>query len=160
MSFDFSIVELPKMLIAGINIQTDMSRAGQDCPALWMTFGERVAAKLHDSPLLDKNVDCSYGISIMQDEMNFVYWAGCAITAAEDLPEGIDSITLPAGSYVTCTVPNLAQLGQALNAMYCDWPTSQDKYQIDMAAACFECYPLYWETDTAFSIFAKVQVQA
>lgn len=139
MSFKFSIVSLPEIKTAGATIETNMERAMQDCPGLWYSFAARMFSELPQYAEIAEKAS-TYGISKMIDEQRFYYSASIEVTSVRELPDGIKVITIPAGLYVMCTVPSLAQLGDAYNALYMQWPEQQTEYAPDMQGVSVEKY--------------------
>ncbi|MFD1259814.1 GyrI-like domain-containing protein [Entomomonas asaccharolytica] len=159
MSFQFTVVELPEIQVAGITVDTDMEKAMIDCPALWHTFAPRICSELADCVEISKTGD-SYGISKMIDENRFTYWAAVQITQINTLPADFKTMTIPAGLYVKAQVPNLDMLGEALTAMYMQWPQSQTEYQLDMQGVSLERYEHNWQPNDPLEIFAAVIKQS
>lgn len=151
----FSVVHLPKIDLVGIHIQTDMKNAEKDCPALWQEFAPRICGELSNCASLSSN-GISYGISKMVDEFRFMYWATIGVDAVDSLPEGMESTAISEGFYVKCAVPSLEKLGEVINAMYSEWPQTQDEYALDMQGICFELYPENWQFSDALEVYASV----
>lgn len=98
MNSTFKLVERAAIQIAGLTVQTDMVHAAQDCPALWQRYGLRLEALVacKNKPVLHE----SYGVSVMQNEKQFVYWAADEYTSLDALPDDFQAMTLPGGVYV------------------------------------------------------------
>lgn len=150
--FDVKVVEYPQKRLAGQRVRTSMQKAQQDCPALWQSFGPGIGgiagAKLAQG---------SFGLCVMLNEADFDYWAAVEIDASASLPDGLESIEVPAGLYATTTVPNLEKLGPAYMFLYEDWPKSQREYGFSGQALSFELYPPNWQLAAAFEIFMPVK---
>lgn len=155
MDFQFTVVELPAIKIAGITVATDMANAAKDCPALWENFGPRICGELSSCADIAKTGE-SYGISKMIDENRFIYWAAVPVNTIDSLPADFDSMTIAAGYYVKGIAPNLEQLGQAFTAMYMQWPATQQEYQLDMQGICFELYRGDWQPSDPIEIYASL----
>lgn len=159
MDFQFTVVELPEIQVAGMTVETNMEKAMIDCPALWHTFGPRICSELANCAEISKTGE-SYGISKMIDENRFTYWAAVQTTRINTLPDDFKTMAIPAGLYVKATVPSLEKLGEAMTAMYMQWPQSQTEYQIDMQGVCLELYGLNWQPNDPLEIYAQVIKQA
>lgn len=155
MKFTFAVKELPEKKLAGIYVKTDMNKAAQDCPALWPVFVERLAELSKQGVVAPFNG--SYGVSIMQDESYFTYWAAIECQPGDVLSEKMETLVLSGGLYVHCTVPSLALLGDAFNEMYMVWPETQEQYQLDMTGPGFEFYDINWQVDGSLTIYAPVK---
>ena len=157
MRYTYSVVTLPEVLAAGISIQTDMQKAQTDCPALWQQFGPLMAQEMADHPyVLDGQ---SYGISIMQNEQAFTYWAALGVkpdTTEDMLPTGVRLVRMAAGDYVQCTVPNLEQIGSAYEELYSEWPATQHTHQLDMSKPGFEAYQKNCDGSIPFALYAPL----
>lgn len=155
MAYDFSIVELKEIQVAGMMNTSDMSNAHKDCPALWHAFGPRIESELAqnaDIPPSSKG----FGISSMIDENRFEYWAVVPVNSIEKLPEGMKTFTIPAGTYVTCHVPNLEHLGPVYETIYGEWPQSQNDYQIDMQGISIESYSMNWQPSDQLDLYVSI----
>lgn len=156
MKFTFTIEEYPETRSVGLTIETDMQNAAKDCPSIWNTFGPRIETEIIPHATVPSNIH-SFGISRMIDEERFHYSAALEITSIQALPENMQEILIPKGLYVKCDVPSLAYIKDAYEAMYMEWPQSQDEYEFDHRGLCFERYPPGAEMETPFEIYAAVK---
>ena len=156
MAYEFTVVDYPKTLVAGLSIQTNLNKASMDCPALWQKFGPQIHSKLSQHVCMASTDTPAYGISKMIDNEFFDYWAAVPVKQEHELPKEFKTMTIPAGKYVKTTVPSLAKLSEAFMAMYTQWPQQQDQYQLDPAGLCFETYDVCWKPEDSLEIYCKV----
>ena len=152
MNFEFNIVELSSKNLIGMKVNSTMATAFKDCPDLWNRFGTRIGELKVIVP------GGGYGISVMKGaEGDFTYWA--AVEVPDDItpPAGMERFSLTGGAYVRTSAPNLTQLGDAFTAMYEQWPASQNEYDIDMIAPCFELYRPGWTPENPLDVFAPLK---
>ena len=132
-----SIVDRPEIKTAGLKVRTTMAKASQDCPSIWQNdFGPRMEAFPADPAFPNQ----SYGLSIMLDSETFDYWAVMPLAPGADVPEGMDTITIPGGKYAECHLESLAQLGEAYTYIYGPWAAGQSGYGMNMQGICYELY--------------------
>ena len=145
--FNVTVVDYEAKHLTGIKVRTSMSKAQQDCPAIWGKLCPKIAG-IEATP--------SYGVAIMLNEVDFDYWA--AVEAPEgQLPEDLEHVDIPAGKYAVCSVPNLASIGEAYTFIFEKWLGSQQTYAYNPQAPCFELYPAHWNPEAAFSIYVAVK---
>lgn len=138
-AFEVSVTERPLTRLVGLTIKTDMVNAKEHCTQLWgQTFLPRMP-EITGKPAGEFQ-GASYGVSIMLDEQHFAYWAALPLCEGRPIPEGMQTLELPAGLYAQCEVPSLAQLGEAYTWLYGQWAQSDQPYAINMQAPCFEYY--------------------
>ena len=139
-------------------IRTNMQKASIDCPAIWQTFGPRMAS-------LSGNAEAefgeSYGLSVMvSEDGTFDYWAAVEMTdemsADVPLPEDMVPVELPGRLYACATVPNLSQVAEAYGTMYMEWPQQQSEYGVNMQATCVEVYRGNWQPDDPVELWVPV----
>lgn len=136
-NFIVTVVDRPAIKAAGIKVRTTMERASVDCPKLWSEeFGPRMCSFPADAARPDE----SYGLSVMIDSEAFDYWAVMPIADGVAAPDGMDTITIPGGTYAECRVESLAQLGEAFTYIYTAWPATQEKYALNMQGMGCELY--------------------
>ncbi len=136
------VITYPEVCVVGMKIHTEGKPT--DIPALWEELGPR-RVEIRD---LDESASVAYGISIMMPDFEqtkaFDYIAGFPVMGKPDeLPEGMDSFTIPAGEYVMVVCPNLASIPQAYKAIYNRWLPQSD-YALDLSNGNF-CFELYGE---------------
>lgn len=155
----FKIVSVSEKKLIGLKVSTTMEKASHDCPSLWMAFGSCSHTELTPLDVLSSSGE-SFGICIMTSENTFDYWATAEITKdimKEKIPSDMAITKIPEGLYVCGEVKNLAELGNVYNALYTEWPQSQNEYIMDIHGACFELYPANWTPDTVFCVYAPVK---
>ena len=136
-NFTVTIVERPAIKTAGLKVRTTMDKTGVDCPKLW---SDDFAPRMGTFPCDASRPGESYGLCIMVDNDTIDYWAVMPIAAGAAVPEGMDSITIPGGTYAECRIDSLAQMGEAYTHLYSVWPASQEKYAVNMQGMCLELY--------------------
>jgi AraC family transcriptional regulator len=144
--FKVSVVDVAAKHLTGMKVRTSMTRAKEDCSAIWQNF----CPKMTD--IYSKE---GYGVSVMLNEQEFDYWAA-ADAGNNPLPEGMGHIDIPAGKYAVCTVPNLDKCGEAYMFIYSTWLGSQTTWKPNMAAPCFELYPADWTPAAPFAVYVPV----
>lgn len=145
--FEMTVVDYQAKHLTGIKVRTSMSKAQQDCPAIWEKFCPKIAG-IEAMP--------SYGVAIMLNEVDFDYWA--AVEAPEgQLAADLERVDIPAGKYAVCSVPNLASLGAAYMFIFEKWLASQQTYAHNEQAPCFEMYPAHWHPEAPLSIYVGVK---
>ena len=132
----------PEMIIVGLKYH-GKNEAGE-IPQLWGQLMGRAA----EIQKRDWSVRAGYGVSIMGEDfeqtMIFDYIAGFPVLEAPDaLPEGMGQFKLPEGNYAVITVPDLASISQAYDAVY-RWIAASEEYAVDLSAGNFN-FELYGE---------------
>lgn len=151
--YQVAIVEFPTKHLTGMKTRSTMQNAQQDCSALWQSFGPRMGELLaarSDWP------EC-YGVSVMLSAEAFDYWAAVETLPSTDVPEGMANISLPAGRYAKCTVPNLEKLGEGYMHLYDTWVKSQIEYTCDEQMPSFELYPSNWDPSQPLEIYMPLK---
>lgn len=131
-----------EMLIVGLKYR-GKNEAGE-IPQLWKKLMPR-AGEIQNR---DFSIHAAYGISIMGEDFNetmvFDYIAGFPVLAIpETMPEGMASFTIKDGDYAVITVPNLASISQAYDAIY-RWVAGSEDYALDDSGGNFN-FELYGE---------------
>ena len=156
-AFSVDVVEFPACSLAGLVVRTSMSKAAQDCPAMWMQhFGPRMHELGNNAPGAYQGE--SYGISIMVDMQaeTFDYYAAMPLAADKTLPEGMQRVDIPAGLYAKCEVPTLGHLTQAYIFMYSQWVPGQSLYVANPQGACFERYDDQFMKNGSFTLYVPL----
>lgn len=151
--FDVTVVDYPAKRLIGLKVQTTMSKAAEDCPAIWQTFGP----KMGELCAAGNTQTGSFGVCVMLNAEDFDYWAAVEAGTSTAVPQGMGSIELPAGLYARALVPNLEQLGDAYMYLYTQWNKDQTDYICDETVPCFEWYPPNWQCSGSFEIFTAVK---
>jgi AraC family transcriptional regulator len=149
MSFEVTVVDFPAKHLIGMKVRTDMQKAQTDCSTLWQTFG----------PIEIPGYDCTggaYGIYIMLNENDFDYWAAVETSSSVAVPDGMQSVALPAGPYAKCTAASLEKLGEVYMYLYGEWITQQQEFTPNVQAPSFELYPSNWQMNGAFDVYVPV----
>jgi AraC family transcriptional regulator len=125
-----------------------------EIPKLWERFVPRIDEIAH---LAEPHT--SYGVIDHFDEATnqFDYLAGCSVTAADGMPEGMQRWEVPASSYAVFTT-TLATLGQVMGHIYSVWLPGSG-YQHG-AGAYFERYGENFDSGdpaTTFDIYIPVE---
>jgi len=145
----------PQVLLVGVSVRTDMSKASTDCPHLWeKVFAPRMHEISGKKP--EEYHGPSYGVSFMLAGQSFDYWATMPAREGFVLPEGMRQIELPAGLYAGCLVPSLSKLGEAFTYLYEAWPKAEKKYVINTQLPCFEYYDSRFNESGAFEVYVPV----
>lgn len=152
MSFEITVVELPAKHLIGMSVRTDMRKAQTDCPAVWQTFGPRIAG----IPGRDGAGQGAYGVSFMLNENDFDYRAAVEAAPGTTVPDGMAAFEIPSGRYARCGVASFEQLGEAYMYVYGQWAPGQSEYALNMQAPCFELYPPNWSPGDAFEVYVPV----
>ena len=150
--FQVTVVDYSAKHLTGTKVRTTMSKAQQDCTALWQSFGPRMGELLSAG-----GYSGSYGVSVMLNAEDFEYWAAVESAPAAAVPAGMANIDLPAGKYAKCAVPSLEKLVDAYMYLYEGWIKSQTEYTYDEKAPCFELYPPNWQMSDAFEVYMPVK---
>lgn len=151
MTYTFQFVQRPAIQVAGLTVQTDMANAIQDCRLLWQRYFSCLdELGIQQSKLAAHD---SYGVSVMKNEKQFVYWAANEYFHQDALPVEFQVMTLPAGMYVCCEVPNLTEISSAFGAMCSQ---AQEQYAVDMQAPCFELYSPKWAPQDPITLYALI----
>ena len=145
--FEIKVVDFPAKRLMGIKVRTTMAKAKEDCSALWHSFCPKMQ-EVEDGP--------GYGISIMINAEDFDYWAAAEVPAGA-APASMESVTIPAGAYARCTVPNLESIGAGYMFMYQTWLGGQQEWKLNEQAPCFELYPADWNPTKPFDLFMPVK---
>ena len=132
----------PQMAIVGLKYH-GKNESGE-IPQLWGQLMERA----EDIQQRDWSVRAGYGVSIMGPDFGqtlvFDYIAGFPVLEAPDvLPEGMGQFTLREGDYAVITVPDLASISRAYDAVY-RWIAASEEYAVDLSAGNFN-FELYGE---------------
>ena len=140
-SFDVRISERPEMLLYGLVVRTDMTRAFEDCSRLWEKDFVHRMPELSGKPFEQPQGD-SYGLSFVVDMQagTFDYWAAMPLTPGLPEPQGLKKVTLPAGLYAGCRVQAIEQLSAAYTYLYEKWIGTQPDYEFRMDAPSLEIY--------------------
>jgi AraC family transcriptional regulator len=105
------VVELPAVTVVGMKIVT--MPMSPDIPALWPKFVARIDEI--ENPL-EPNV--SYGVMWPGESMDVLnYMAVMSVAKLGQVPSGMESTTLPAGSYASFKYP-LSGLGQGFGEIF------------------------------------------
>jgi len=102
----FTTQEQPQIHVIGVSVRTSNApgKADVDIPNLWMRFyREDIQGKV-------QNKASDYGIALYTDyegdhTMPYTLILGCHVTSLDNIPEGLEGRTIPAGIYATfaCT---------------------------------------------------------
>jgi predicted transcriptional regulator YdeE len=155
--YQVTISEWQTKTLYGVSVRTNMAKASTDCPELWQKhFGPRMP-EISGKPIQEFQGD-SYGLSVTVDwrQESFDYWAAMEPANGLALPEGMATVTIPAGLYAGCHVSSLAEIGSAYTFLYMKWPTKQSEYTLNMQAPCFERYGQTYMQDGSFELFVPV----
>ncbi len=145
--FEVSVIDYPGKDLLGIKVRTTMAKAKEDCGALWHSFCPKMQ---------EVGEGEGYGISVMINAQDFDYWAAAEAPKGA-APAGVEAVTIPAGAYARCTVPNLASIGAGYMFMYQTWPAGQQDWKIDEQRPCFEMYAADWAPDMPLDLYMPVK---
>jgi len=101
--------QIPAMTIVGLNIRT--KPMAPEIPALWPRFVDRIPEI--ENPA-EKNV--AYGVMRPLPDA-LLYMAGIAVSKLGRIPDGMESVAIPAGTYAVFSYP-ISQLGQGFGEIY------------------------------------------
>lgn len=99
----------PAMTIVGLNIRT--KPMAPEIPALWPKFVARIAEIGNAS-----EPGVAYGV-MRGDAQVLQYMAGVAVSRPGPIPNGMESVTVPAGTYAVFSYP-ISQLGKGFGEIY------------------------------------------
>ena len=146
-AFEVTVVDFAAKQLVGNKVRTTMAKAKEDCSALWHSF----------CPAMQKLAEGKgYGISVMLNEQDFDYWAAAEAPAGA-CPAGLETVSIPAGSYARCVVPNLESIGAGYMHMYQTWLAAQSDWKLNEQAPCFEVYSADWNPAMPFELFMPVK---
>ena len=136
--FAVAITEHAEVPLTGMRIATTMTAAAADCPNLWERFMPRAPELCGPGACLGE----SFGVSFITDPAagGFDYVAAIPTPVDTPLPEGMERLTLPAGTYAYILVPSLDHINKAYGYIYAEWAAGRTDYVLNMAAPCFERY--------------------
>jgi AraC family transcriptional regulator len=101
--------QMPAMTIVGLNIRT-RPRA-PEIPALWPKFVARI-------PEIENRAESYVTYGVMRPQPDALqYMAGVSVSKAERIPNGMESVIIPAGTYAVFSYP-LSQLGKGFGEIY------------------------------------------
>ncbi|MFN7116228.1 MAG: GyrI-like domain-containing protein [Saprospiraceae bacterium] len=95
-----NLTEMPQRLFVGMRIQTTL--AAQQTLALWQRFKPRVKEISHraDANFYSLQLyDAALSFTEFSSHTAFEKWAAVEVTQVVNLPEGMELLTVPAGTY-------------------------------------------------------------
>jgi AraC family transcriptional regulator len=101
--------QIPATTIVGLNIRT--KPMAPEIPALWPRFVARIPEI--ENPV-EKNV--AYGVMRPLSDA-LLYMAGIAVSELGRIPDGMESVAIPAGNYAVFSYP-ISQLGKGFGEIY------------------------------------------
>ena len=137
---DIEIQDLGPLHLVGLSQTTQLAAA--ETPSLWRSFGPRiqeVSARADSYRYSLRQYPEDLTEAGMTPETEYTEWAAVALSNADDtLPEGLELLRLPGGTYAHFTYRGLPEnFGRALQYLMQVWmPTSG--YYIDNARPHFE----------------------
>jgi AraC family transcriptional regulator len=109
------IVDRPEFTVVGMHVRG--KNETNEIPRMWQDLGPRVQEIKNMVP-----ANAAYGISANMDPATgeFDYVAGFEVSLADDVPPGMVSWTVPAGTYAVfrCSLPTL---GETFQHAYQTW---------------------------------------
>ncbi|GAA4306971.1 GyrI-like domain-containing protein [Nibribacter koreensis] len=97
---DPKIVDLPEKLLVGLRSTTSL--AENNAAALWQQFmsrhreiGHRVGQEFYSV----QEYPVNFFSQVVNPSTKFEKWAAVAVSSADNLPEGMELLTVPAGKY-------------------------------------------------------------
>ena len=101
--------QIPAMTIVGMNIRT--KPLSPEIPALWPKFVARI-------PEIENPAEkfVAYGVMRPQPDA-LLYLAGVSVAKQGRIPDGMESVTIPAGTYAVFSYP-ISQLGKGFGEIY------------------------------------------
>lgn len=156
-SFQVAIAERPELLLYGLKVRTNMTKAAEDCPRLWEKDFVPKMHELSGTPMNQYPGD-SYGLSFVVDLRTgtFDYWAAMPLGAGISEPKEFSKVTLPGGLYAGCRVKNLQELGDAYSYLYGRWIGSTPDYQLKMDAPSVEVYDTEFMVNGSLELYVPV----
>lgn len=101
--------QMPAMTIVGLNIRT--KNFSPEIPALWPKFVARI-------PEIENPAEKYVAYGVMRPLPDaLLYMAGVAVSKPGRIPDGMESITIPAGTYAVFSYP-ISQLGKGFGEIY------------------------------------------
>lgn len=157
-SFQVTIAERPELLLYGLKVRTNMTKAAVDCPALWeKDFGPRMS-ELSGRPMNQYQGE-SYGLSFMVDLQSgtFDYWAAMPLGAGVAEPKDFSKVTMPGGLYAGCQVKSLQELGDAYSYLYGRWIGTAPDHELKMDAPSVEIYGPEFMVNGSLALYVPVK---
>jgi AraC family transcriptional regulator len=116
------IVDMEAFTVVGLVYRG--KNENNEIPQMWQGFGARAQEIKHV-----RNHSVCYGISANMDEATheFDYCAGFEVSSVEEIPAGMASFTVPAGTYAVFST-TLPKIGETFMYAYRTW-LPQSKYQ-------------------------------
>lgn len=152
-SFDFTIISMPQIDLAGVFVLTDMENSMADCSALWeKDFMPKAMPLLKNAPAGAP----TYGLSLVEDlqEGSFNYWA--CLPWTEEAPEGLTKTAIPAGSYVKCPAASLKEIGDVYQALF-EYVQNNPDLDFNPGAPSIEEYPAEFPKPETLYIYMPVK---
>ncbi len=149
-----TFVNKPAFTVAGMMAHNKGMEEKADISALWTEFWGR-----HGEIKSIVNENVTYGVMANYDESTkaWDYLAGLEVSNSAALPEGMVSLTIPAGKYAIfpCTLPTIEKV---YNYIYQEWlPKSGHQHA---AQPEFELYPETFQPqnpESEFQVYVPLQ---
>jgi len=152
MTLNVTIKEFPARHLTGMVVRTNMETGMTDCPAIWQTFAPHLGSFPNSAAILE-----AYGVSVMiGTDGTFDYWAAAETPAGAPVPDGMQTMELPAGLYACTLAPSLDQMEKTYREIYMEWPAQQSEYEVNMQAPCVEVYCTNWQPSEPFELQVPV----
>ncbi|MDR1142059.1 MAG: GyrI-like domain-containing protein [Planctomycetaceae bacterium] len=150
--FEITVVDYPAKRLAGFRTQTTIPAASYDCSPLWQRFYSET------KKLSNWKRKKSYGLFVRTNQyVSLDFWTASEIASDISIPEGMEVFDLPSGKFVRCLIPVASDILMAYHTVYSTWIQTQNEYDIDMEAACFELYPPKWTPNDAFDLYVPLK---
>ncbi len=149
--FKINLVEREACRVVGLKVRTTMAQAAIDAPRQWEEVFCPRMAEIKGFPT------CSFGVSVMADEKNLDYWTALPLLPGATVPQGMETLDLPAGLYAECHVNSPIDMVAAYGFIHKDWmPGSGYDYRLK-DAPCYELYPTDHLTTGHLSIYMPLR---
>lgn len=122
-------VHLPEILIAGTHVQTSLMESHTQ--RLWKGFMTR------QREILNRTDQAYYALQVYPEgyfgpgftpSMKFEEWAGVAVSSVDNLPEGMELLRIPGGTFAKFMYQGMAKdFGNMARYLYSEWlPSSEE----------------------------------
>jgi len=136
--------EFKEIKVVGLTVKATMQDAPIKCKALWENFMKRT------SEIKNQIEGAWYGPSkdTPEKEHDFIALAGIGVTDTNEIPEGMEAWTIPAGKYLVFTHKGLvSEIGKVWSYIYCEY-----KGNFNRKGMAFEYYDKDCKPDSVDSI--------
>lgn len=152
--FPVAILDRDELYVVGVKQVVQLKNWAVDCPMLWLTdFTPRMGE------IKTSGYGEAYGVGLLTslDDKTFNYWATLPVKADAEVPQGMEKVHIPAGTYLECQIDSLENLPQAFVYAYETWLPEQKEYEPILNSPCYERYPANYQSTGNFAIYFPVK---